>query len=254
MGLLLRPCLRPDAAGRRARWERPLETHTRSCREGHLSLVRPYHQRRTRFIASHFQPPINPSIISHAKLRFSQFFDSLGISYSNKILCAHQWLALIFLIFFPAQLKTHIDPVTGCRVPYSPMGRFIDVPPPCPRSDWANDFGLPWWKNDKYCIGNLSQKTRRLRIINTLTLQEQTIEVCDSYLLIFIAKSQFFLFITGADFECVLYCEVCIYVHNACSLQCGKIYCYSFRRPSFAFIVLLLFCLLCHLLGICCHR
>ena len=75
------------------------------------------------------------------------------------------------------QLKTHANPLTGCIVPYTPMGRFIHVPPPCPRSDWANNFGKPWWKNEKYCIGVLSSKTRRVRVINTLTLQEQIIEV-----------------------------------------------------------------------------
>ena len=75
------------------------------------------------------------------------------------------------------QLKTHVNPLTGCIAPYTPMGRFIHVPPPCPRSDWANNFGKPWWKNEKYCNGVLSSKTRRIRIINTLTLQEQIVEV-----------------------------------------------------------------------------
>ena len=75
------------------------------------------------------------------------------------------------------QLKTHVEAVTGCEVPYTPAGRFIHVPPPCPRSDWANNFGQPWWRNDRYCIGTLSHTTRRVRIVNTLALQEQIIEV-----------------------------------------------------------------------------
>ena len=94
-------------------------------------------------------------------------------------------------------MKTHIDPVTGCRVPYTPMGRFIDVPPPCPRSDWANNFGRPWWRLDKYCIGNLSQKTRRLRLINTLTLQEQTIEVCVCVCVCVQERGKMVLFLLG---------------------------------------------------------
>ena len=57
------------------------------------------------------------------------------------------------------------------------MSRFLHTPPLCPRTDWANDFGRPWWKNDNYCIGFLSQKTRNIRIINTLTSQEQILEV-----------------------------------------------------------------------------
>ena len=57
------------------------------------------------------------------------------------------------------------------------MGRFIHIPPRCPSTDWANDFGRPWWKDDSYCIGLLSNKTRKIRIINTLTSQEQILEV-----------------------------------------------------------------------------
>ncbi|XP_064384900.1 cytochrome b5 domain-containing protein 1-like [Halichondria panicea] len=75
-------------------------------------------------------------------------------------------------------LKTHVDIITGCIFPYTPMGRFVHVPPSCPRSDWPNNFGIPWWKDEKYLVGVLSKKTRHIRIINTLTLQEQTVEVC----------------------------------------------------------------------------
>lgn len=75
-------------------------------------------------------------------------------------------------------IRTHIDPTTGCQVPYTPHGRFIHIPPPCPSTDWANDFGRPWWKDDSYCVGILSKKTRFIKIINTLTSQEQVIEVC----------------------------------------------------------------------------
>eukprot|EP00118_Oscarella_pearsei_P006189 m.28110 g.28110 ORF g.28110 m.28110 type:complete len:217 (+) comp30568_c0_seq2:63-713(+) len=75
-------------------------------------------------------------------------------------------------------LRTHIDHVTGCRVSYTPQGCFIHVPPRYPASDWPNDFGKPWWQDEKYCIGKLSQKTRKIRIVNMLTSQENVIEVC----------------------------------------------------------------------------
>jgi len=75
-------------------------------------------------------------------------------------------------------IRTHIDPSTGIRKYYAPHGRFVHIPPPCPSSDWANDFGRPWWRDTKYEVGVLSEKTRFVRIINTLTSQEQTIEVC----------------------------------------------------------------------------
>lgn len=72
----------------------------------------------------------------------------------------------------------HVDPLTGCIKYYTPRGRFIHIPPPCPRTDWANDFGRPWFKDNRYEVGLLSAKTRWIRIINTLTSQEQRLEVC----------------------------------------------------------------------------
>ena len=75
-------------------------------------------------------------------------------------------------------MKTYIHPVTGCRGPYVPMGRFVHVPPPFPRSDWANNFGNPWWTDTQYLVGILTAKTRQMRIVNMSTLQEQVIEVC----------------------------------------------------------------------------
>lgn len=75
-------------------------------------------------------------------------------------------------------IKKHIDQSTGCQLYHTPHGRFSHVPPPFPASDWANDFGKPWWKDDKYSPGILSAKTRFLNIINGLTLQKQIVEVC----------------------------------------------------------------------------
>ncbi|XP_024062612.1 cytochrome b5 domain-containing protein 1 [Terrapene carolina triunguis] len=75
-------------------------------------------------------------------------------------------------------IQTHVDPLTGCVKYYTPQGRFIHISPQLPRSDWANDFGLPWWKDSKYEVGILASKTRRVRIVNTLTSQEHVLEVC----------------------------------------------------------------------------
>ncbi|XP_042526659.1 cytochrome b5 domain-containing protein 1 [Dipodomys spectabilis] len=74
-------------------------------------------------------------------------------------------------------IRKHIDPMTGCLKYRTPRGRFVHVPPQLPRSDWANDFGKPWWKRIDYRVGQLSPKTRNIRIINTLTSQEHTLEV-----------------------------------------------------------------------------
>lgn len=75
------------------------------------------------------------------------------------------------------QIRTHVDPQTGCVIPYCPNGRFIHIPPPYPDADWANDFGRPWWRDEGYLVGILSKKTRHIKIINTLTSQDQVIEV-----------------------------------------------------------------------------
>ena len=73
-----------------------------------------------------------------------------------------------------------VDEVTGCRMPYTPMGRFVHIPPRGPESHWRTDYGLPWWKKETYRIGLLSEKSHYIRLINTLTSQEHTIEVRQS--------------------------------------------------------------------------
>ena len=75
-------------------------------------------------------------------------------------------------------IKKYVDPTTNCLSYYTQHGRFSHVPPPCPTYEWTNDFGKPWWRDDKYCIGILSKKTRFIKILNGLTLQSQIIEVC----------------------------------------------------------------------------
>lgn len=75
-------------------------------------------------------------------------------------------------------VKYHVDPETNLSVPYTPMGRFMHVPPKDPTSDWKNDFGTPWWRDEKFFIGRLSKSTRLVRIVNVLTKQEKLLEVC----------------------------------------------------------------------------
>lgn len=74
-------------------------------------------------------------------------------------------------------LRTHIDPVTFVRVPYTPCGRFLHVPPPYPTSDWRNDFITPWWQDKSHMIGCLTKKARTIRVINTLSRDESNFEV-----------------------------------------------------------------------------
>lgn len=52
------------------------------------------------------------------------------------------------------------------------------MPPKTPDSDWVPDNSLPWWEDEsKYCIGKLTTRTRQIRIINTLTRQDDILEV-----------------------------------------------------------------------------
>lgn len=74
-------------------------------------------------------------------------------------------------------VRHKVDPETNCCMPYTPHGRFVHIPPPYPTTDWANDFGTPWWKDRRYFVGYLTKKPRFVRIINTLSLQEHEIEV-----------------------------------------------------------------------------
>ncbi|XP_034413525.1 cytochrome b5 domain-containing protein 1 isoform X3 [Cyclopterus lumpus] len=75
-------------------------------------------------------------------------------------------------------VQKHVDPLTSCVRYYTPRGRFVHIPPAGPRSNWATDIGPPWWKDERYEVGLLSIKTRWIRVINTLTSQEQRLQVC----------------------------------------------------------------------------
>lgn len=83
--------------------------------------------------------------------------------------------------FDPAtgNLKSQTHLLTGCKTPYTPIGRFLQVPPPLPRTDWKSyDSSTPWWTDQANCIGYLSKKTRNIRILNMLTKDEHILEVC----------------------------------------------------------------------------
>lgn len=76
-----------------------------------------------------------------------------------------------------SQIRRCVDPLTHCARYYTPRGRFVHVPPSGPSSGWDTDFGQPWWSDGRYEVGRLSAKTRWIRVINTLTSQEQKLQV-----------------------------------------------------------------------------
>ena len=53
-------------------------------------------------------------------------------------------------------IKTFIDPEKNIRLPYTPAGRFIDVPPPDPRVLTVNKE-KPWWLDNKYIVGKVKR-------------------------------------------------------------------------------------------------
>ena len=76
------------------------------------------------------------------------------------------------------QPKTHIDPETGRKQWLAPTGRYLHMPPEGPDSAWSSsEFIVPWWQDERYCIGKLSKCTRNIRIVNTLTKHDNIVEV-----------------------------------------------------------------------------
>ncbi|CAD8058259.1 unnamed protein product [Paramecium primaurelia] len=75
--------------------------------------------------------------------------------------------------------RKQVDINTGLITYYCPQGRYLHIPSsdPCGDDELGNHT-KPWWSNEQqYCIGNLSHKTRKIKIINMLTDHEDIIEV-----------------------------------------------------------------------------
>ena len=71
-----------------------------------------------------------------------------------------------------------IDPKTNLYWWHCPMGRYLHIPPIMPDSSWEKSFTQPWWYDENLRIGALTQKTRKLRIINLYTKDDDVIDVC----------------------------------------------------------------------------
>lgn len=77
--------------------------------------------------------------------------------------------------------KTFIDPKTGQQTVLCPTGRYLHVPPINAQSNYETevvDFEIPWWRDsDKYMIGRLTKKVRKITLMNTLTKDDEIIDV-----------------------------------------------------------------------------
>ena len=75
--------------------------------------------------------------------------------------------------------KRAVNPETNLYWWHCPTGRYLHIPPMIPDSTWdPTSFLLPWWKDVGLRIGQLTEKTRKLRVINMQTKDDDIIEVC----------------------------------------------------------------------------
>ena len=52
------------------------------------------------------------------------------------------------------EIKTYIDETRNIRMPYTPEGRFIHVPPPDP-VEFDTTIADPWWQDKRYIVGKV---------------------------------------------------------------------------------------------------
>lgn len=88
-------------------------------------------------------------------------------------------------------LKTCVDTTTGLVTYAQPFGRMVHVPTLSPDSSIDTNYDLPWWRDPQYVMGQLTRKSRKLRIINTLNGHEITLEVCSEETLHDIVKTRY---------------------------------------------------------------
>jgi cytochrome b involved in lipid metabolism len=77
------------------------------------------------------------------------------------------------------ELKTVYDVNSGLRRYQTPAELpLLHAPPPYPHSDFDLSFGDAWWRQEKLIVGLLTQKTRKLRVVNMLLSTAHVIDVC----------------------------------------------------------------------------
>lgn len=75
------------------------------------------------------------------------------------------------------QLKTHLHPKTGARVPLLPFS-IPHGPTFEPDTRWKPDVKtVPWWQDEKYNVGLETARPVNVRITNSLIKRSATIKV-----------------------------------------------------------------------------
>ncbi|EGB04547.1 hypothetical protein AURANDRAFT_32471 [Aureococcus anophagefferens] len=148
--------LLPKQHGRRRRYYTPEEINAHnSADDAWFSLFHNVFD-LTELIATHRSNLTQP-LISNAGRDISHWFDGKTM-----------------------MVKSYYSEDKGVMLPYVPMGRFLNVPPSGPTSEWSTELfdGIPWWKDERYVVGQLSKNVRKLRIVNVLTQQSDVLNVC----------------------------------------------------------------------------
>eukprot|EP01064_Diplonema_japonicum_P037752 TRINITY_DN8958_c0_g1_i1.p1 TRINITY_DN8958_c0_g1~~TRINITY_DN8958_c0_g1_i1.p1 ORF type:complete len:228 (+),score=35.81 TRINITY_DN8958_c0_g1_i1:159-842(+) len=78
----------------------------------------------------------------------------------------------------PPDIRKCVDLSTGLKAYLQPGGKFIHVPSLAVDTKIDHGYDKPWWVDPKYVVGYLTVKPRLIRIVNTLTTHETTLEVC----------------------------------------------------------------------------
>lgn len=73
--------------------------------------------------------------------------------------------------------RLYMSPSSNMCEVYCPQGRFLHIPPEFPEPGFDTRVETPWWRDQKYCIGKLSQTTMKIYISNLLSKQRVLMEV-----------------------------------------------------------------------------
>lgn len=75
-------------------------------------------------------------------------------------------------------MRKCVDVETGMITYAMPNGRYPHCPTMRPDSMLDLAYMIPWWEDPAYVVGELTSKTRKIRIVNVLNKHEIMLEVC----------------------------------------------------------------------------
>lgn len=102
---------------------------------------------------------------------------------------------MVFIVLIVGNLLVQISPLTECETSYGPVIKsnfredycmfYLPLLETIGKSillifwqSFMSSNGTPWYKDPIYCIGTLTKRMRKIRLINTLTKDEHILPVC----------------------------------------------------------------------------